>query len=90
MKHQYNIEEHLLYLFSVGLKTELETIVKGSIYIEPKDDNLHITIHSQLDKPFTYTIYNIIDKIVQGISSKQFAQMIVKTYRQHIIFVFFR
>lgn len=90
MKQIYTPQEHLVYLFSVGLKTELETLVKGSIYIEPRGDDLLITIHSQLDKPFTYIIYDIIDKIVQGLTSKQFAQMIYKTYKHHIIFVFFR
>lgn len=84
------IVKSMIKTFSINLKSTLEEYVKGSIYLEHRGDNLRVTIHNQSGEPFYYTIYNIVDKIVQGETAQHIAQDVVKQYKAHIIFVFFR
>ena len=85
----HHSHEQAIKLYCMSLKKELEKTIRGSIYLEPIGDNLHITIHTPIGKVYQHTEYNIYNKIVQGIPTNTLSDYIVKSHKNFINFTFF-
>lgn len=67
----------------------LKRRVWGHVYVSVRNENMHITIERK-DVTFSYTVYDVEDKIRDGLTSEDVCQQAVREYRRQIDSIFFK
>lgn len=76
-------------IFVEMLKKQLSKAVKKEFYVHIIDDTLVVEFINTGLLNFRYTLRNISNEIVHGLSSKIVANVIVKQYKKYILNQYF-
>lgn len=72
-------------IFKSNLKRLLKERIIGSISVHIYNDTLIVDIYTNNTCGWHYTISNISNQILKGLSSENVAVTIIKRYRQYVI-----
>lgn len=76
-------------IYARNIKDKLSEKIIGSIKTYLYEDCMYITIYATNHIIFKYTMNNISDAIVQGVTSEMVAHKVYKRYTQYIKNLFF-
>lgn len=76
-------------IFTNALKKQLRQRIKGTILLHVTNDTLIVDIFDSAHKGWRHTINNLSDKLLNGLSSKFVADVIVIEYRKYIMRQYF-
>lgn len=86
----YLFQQDILWVFCYKVKDKVSAQVRDNVHFKIDNDTIIFKVDNEMGIEYTYTITNIYHHIVQGISSENVAESIVKTYKKHIINLHFK
>lgn len=84
------METEIYWIVKNSIKRELRSRVKGNIIVTIVCDTVYVDIDTNGNTGFRFTEYDILEKIVSGMTGETIAINCYRQYRKYILSAFFK